>query len=382
MHELLGRVLEQFINRQIAIPNWFTGGRTVMSNKDGEESAANKRPIICLNTMYNLFTKIIGTFLINHNMKYDLIQLDQRGGKTRSLGSIDNLFIDKAILEDCINNHKNLSYFFSVLEDCINNHKNLSCTWYDIRKAYDSVSHQWILKCLEIHRVPKNLCDFIRRLIISWNITLEVRKDKGLEFIGPIDILRGILQGDCFCVTLFIMGLNPVAWYVRSTERYKMSTMKEKIAHLLFVDDLKTFQKSEQKLAVVSDKIKPMMHDMRLELNLEKCASVHLKRGKYAASENLLINKDSTIKALQQANSYKFLGKEESIKQLNDMAIMGSTKEFFQRLWIIWQSDLTLPRKFKATKIFALPKLLYYMWTTEWPVDELRRVDRKVRSSE
>ena len=96
-----------------------------------------------------------------------------------------------------------------------------------------------------------------------------MRTDKGLEFIGPIDILRGILQGDSFCVTLFIMGLNRVAWYPRSTEGYKMSTMKEKITHLLFVDDLKTFQKSEQKLAVVSTKIKSMMHDMGLELNLE-----------------------------------------------------------------------------------------------------------------
>ena len=128
---------------------------------------------------------------------HDLIQLDQRGGKARSLGSIDNLFIDKAILEDCINNHK-----------------NLSCAWYDVRKAYDSVSHQWILKCPEIHRVPKNLCDFIQRLIISRNITSEVRTDKGLELIGPIDILRGILQGDSFCVTLFILGFNPVAWYL------------------------------------------------------------------------------------------------------------------------------------------------------------------------
>ena len=54
----------------------------------------------------------------------------------------------------------------------------------------------------------KDLCDFIRRLIISWNITLEVRTDKGLEFIGPIDILCGILQGDSFRVTLFIMGLT------------------------------------------------------------------------------------------------------------------------------------------------------------------------------
>ena len=127
-----------------------------------------------------------------------------------------------------------------------------------------------------------------------------------------IDILRGILQDDSFCVTLFIMGLNPVVWYLRSTEGYKMSTMKEKITHLLFVDDLKTFQKSEQKLAVVSNKIKSMMHYMGLELNLEKCASVHLKCGKYAVSENLPIDKDSTIKALQQADTYKFLGKEKA----------------------------------------------------------------------
>ena len=42
-------------------------------------------------------------------MKYDLIQSDRRGGKLRSLGSIDNLFIDKAVIEDCVNNHKNLS---------------------------------------------------------------------------------------------------------------------------------------------------------------------------------------------------------------------------------------------------------------------------------
>ena len=74
------------------------------------------------------------------------------------------------------------------------------------------------------------------------------------------------------------------------------------------------------------------MHDMGLELNLEKSASVHLKRGKYPASENLPIDKDSTLKALQQADIYKFLGKEESTKQLNDIVISGSTKEFFQRL--------------------------------------------------
>ena len=76
---------------------------------------------------------------------------------------------------------------------------------------------------------------------------LEVRTDKGLEFIGLFDILHGILQSDSFCVTLFIMGLNPVAWFLRSTEGYKMSTVKEKITQLMFVDDLKNISEIRTK---------------------------------------------------------------------------------------------------------------------------------------
>ena len=46
------------------------------------------------------------------------MQLDQRGGTPGSMGCIDNLLIDKAILEDATKNSK-----------------NLSCTWHlDIRK--------------------------------------------------------------------------------------------------------------------------------------------------------------------------------------------------------------------------------------------------------
>ena len=71
---------------------------------------------------------------------------------------------------------------------------------------------------------------------LPWGSSLSrVHVNRPLEFIGPIDILREILQGDSFCVTSFIMGLNLVAWYLRSTEGYKMSTMKGKITHLMFV---------------------------------------------------------------------------------------------------------------------------------------------------
>jgi len=42
-----------------------------------------------------------------------------------SMGCIDNLLIDKAILEDATKNNK-----------------NLSCIWIELKKAFDSVSHR------------------------------------------------------------------------------------------------------------------------------------------------------------------------------------------------------------------------------------------------
>ena len=53
-----------------------------------------------------------------HEDKNNLMQIDQIGGKAKSMGTIDNLLIDKMILEDA-HFHK----------------KNLSCTWVDIKKA-------------------------------------------------------------------------------------------------------------------------------------------------------------------------------------------------------------------------------------------------------
>ena len=33
----------------------------------------------------------------------------------------------------------------------------------------------------------------------------------GKEKIGPIEVNKGILQGDSFCVSLFTLALNPIA---------------------------------------------------------------------------------------------------------------------------------------------------------------------------
>lgn len=98
--------------------------------------ASDYRPITCLSTPHKLITSVIDRFLYSHEEKYRLMQIDQRERKAKAMGYVDNLLIDKMVLED--------AHFQK---------KNLSCSWVDVKKAFDSVSQQWIIKILKMHRI-------------------------------------------------------------------------------------------------------------------------------------------------------------------------------------------------------------------------------------
>ena len=111
------------------------------------------------------------------------MQLDQREGMPGSMGSIDNPLIDKAILEDDMKNNK-----------------NLSSTLIDVKKAFDSVSHVWLIEVLKMHKINEKLVAFLENVMNIWTITLELRTSAGNQELGPLAYKkkRGILQGDAF----------------------------------------------------------------------------------------------------------------------------------------------------------------------------------------
>ena len=57
------------------------------------------------------------------------------------------------------------------------------------------------------------------------------------------------MQGDDFSVLLYAISADPISWVIRSSEGYRLTHEKnDKVTHLLFVDDLKSYTRSEQKL--------------------------------------------------------------------------------------------------------------------------------------
>ena len=72
--------------------------------------------------------------------------------------------------------------------------------WFDYKKAFDSVPHSWIIKALELVRVPKQLIDNITTLKQFWHTEVMLQTDNETLTTEQIAYLTGILQGDSDCV--------------------------------------------------------------------------------------------------------------------------------------------------------------------------------------
>ena len=118
--------------------------------------------------------------------------------------------------------------------------KNLNCTLVDVAKAYNSASHKWLFKTLELHKIPTAIANTIIKLSKQWNTRIRVKTQAGVVLTQPMQFKRGIYQGDTLCPLLFIMCVNPMSWKLRTLPMYRLTKpLNINISHGLFMDDLK-----------------------------------------------------------------------------------------------------------------------------------------------
>lgn len=63
----------------------------------------------------------------------------------------------------------NLVIDSAVTQDCCKGKGNLSMAWIDVKKACDSIDHEWLIKTMSVHRFPSWLCGVIKNLRECWN---------------------------------------------------------------------------------------------------------------------------------------------------------------------------------------------------------------------
>ena len=263
------------------------------------------------------------------------------------------------------------------------NGKTLHATWFDLRDAFGSVSHQLIPYVMDHYHIPKQIITYI----VSLYSKLEGKvftKDWESEFFK---FLKGVFQGDPYSGIIFLIVFNPLIEYIKQhaqTHGYPLTTQNKGVKNVVttpFADDfnLITHNKNmHQKLVTdIAEKIK----SMGLQLKPQKCRSLLIEKGKIVninftiEDENRTdINIDSVID-----KPMKFLG--------SNLAGDNSPSAMFVKIYSMLEAKLKnidksmLRGEFKLNiySRYALPSVRYFLSVHQIHETHMQKLDMLVK---
>ena len=101
----------------------------------------------------------------------------------------------------------------------------------------------------------------------------------GNSQLGEVDIKQSIFQDDYLSPLVFVLALIPLNLILRKAKAaYQFSGSKEKINHLLFMDDLKLQSGNEKGLDWLVQTIRVFSEDIGMEFSIEKCAMLVIEK--------------------------------------------------------------------------------------------------------
>lgn len=256
------------------------------------------------------------------------------------------------------------------------------CAWLDYKKAYDSVSHEWIVESLRLAKLPENIIKAINDVMQLWAVKLKIQCEKENIETKEIKYLTGMLQGDTLSVIMFILCFNPLSHLLNKCDGYMMGTPGKrdtKITHLFFVDDLKLYSSNENKLKLQLDTITKFSNDIGMQFGEEKCAYICVENGKRKSLGNTIEINKVKIREIEEEETYKYLGIEETVQFNTALNKEKITKEYIKRLRKIWQSELNGFNKIIATNMFAVPVVTYSYGILNWTKANLQSLDIRTR---
>ena len=228
-------------------------------------------------------TGIIANSLYEYLEESKILPMEQKGCKRGCSGT---KLIDKVVMKDC---KKRLT--------------NLSMAWIDYRKAYDMVPHSWILECLKLFRCAGNVQRFLGASMQKWSSELIA----GGKILGRVEIKQGIFQGDSLSPLLFVVCVLPSTLVLRKVKvGYELKNTKEKINHLLFMDDLNFFGKNDKQINTLVKSVFLVSQDIGMEFGIKKCGLLSLIRGKVKKNEGIVLPNGEVMKSIED-DGYKYI---------------------------------------------------------------------------
>ena len=211
------------------------------------------RPISCCNIIYKVISKIIANRLkptlqecISNNQAAFL--------KGRSLG--ENVLLSSELIRDYTKSSCQKSSMLKV----------------NLRKAFDTICWDFVLKLLEAQDFPPLFRTWIKECITSPRFSMSING----EFAGFFKGKKGLSQGDSMSPYLFIMIMEALSKVLKNAVengkiRLHPNCEDPRVTHLLFADYLLVFSDgSRHSLTCISEVMAEFKSVSGLEMNPRK----------------------------------------------------------------------------------------------------------------
>ena len=119
--------------------------------------------------------------------------------------------------------------------------------------------------------IAGNVREFLQRSMVQWKLSLTSNGEE----LGDVDVKRGIFQGDSLSPLLFVLSMIPLSSLLRKVNLfYEWGKKEYKLNHLLFMDDLKLYSKSEAQIDSLIQTTHIFSTDIGMEFGIKKCCDI------------------------------------------------------------------------------------------------------------
>ena len=253
----------------------------------------------------------------------------------------------------------------------------------DAKKAFDSVSHDAILKALESAGAPANAVNYIRNLYTYSNTQISVNGSVS----EPISVKRGVKQGDPLSCFLFNLVVDQCLRKLDTSLGVKLAG-EVRVNHLAYADDVVLLAESPRNLNRLVQQYTLELSRVGLEVNAAKCATVNIRVHKRKAGTKWVVDSSSIVEidgaaipSLPASEAYRYLGVGMGSRPKDDRKRQAASCHALleKQLNNISAALLKPQQRLKTLREHLLPKLTHQLVLVKPTKDLLMRLDVLVR---
>ena len=284
----------------------------------------------------------------------------QLGAVEGILGTVDQLIIERCIMEEVKQHHHNLTVAFC-----------------DYKNAFDKVHHDWMIREYEWIGIPRSVIKLIKELMRKWKTRLEIWRDDEKMTSRWIQILHGFLQCESYSPVGLCISEILVCILLQHSRGYRIGEAGNHIVkrtHSLF-----GVPRSQNALKNVNEIIAQVSHDTGACSGESKCAEIIFEHGKMVRGEDPQVLEE-TMKTMDPDENkiYNFLGTEQT-DVIRTKTVFERVKEEVSKRLMIANTKLNDDNLIKTKNMKVILVAAYAMNICRFNAGELKELDQKIK---